>query len=127
MTGTIIDHDTGESRNGSDRVMLGLNYALMLLGNIIGLTSIIALIIAYVRKDESPEWIRSHYQFQIGTFWGALIGIIACTVMIITVILSPIGALGFVAIWLWVLIRNCVGLIRLLDGRGIGNARTLWV
>lgn len=127
MNGTIIDHEPSSSPHGGDRVMIGINYALMLLGNIIGVTSIIALIIAYARRDDSPGWIRSHYTFQIATFWGALIAIIACTVMIFTVILSPIGFLGYLAVWLWVLIRNCVGLIRLLDGRGIGDTRTMWV
>ncbi len=137
MSGSIIEHepssnnqstDGGGSQNqGADRVMIGINYGLMLLGNIIGVTSIIALIIAYARRDDAPSWIRSHYEFQIATFWGALIGIIISTVLIFTVILSLFGILGFVAIWLWVLLRNAVGLLRLLDGRGIGNTRTMWV
>ena len=47
--------------------------------------------------------------------------------MIFTFILMPIGFLGYAAIWLWMLIRNVVGFIRLLDGRGVGNASTMWV
>lgn len=54
-------------------------------------------------------------------------GLVICTVMIVTIILSPFGLLGYAAIWLWVLIRNIVGFIRLLDGRGVGNASTMWV
>jgi len=28
---------------------------------------------AYLNKDDAPEWLRTHYQFQIRTFWiGAL-------------------------------------------------------
>lgn len=99
----------------------------MLLGNIIGVSSIIAVIIGYARKDQAPNWLHSHYEFQIRTFWAALVGLVLSTVMIFTFILMPIGFLGYAAIWLWVLIRNVVGFIRLLDGRGVGNASTMWV
>lgn len=127
MSGMIIDHDENGPAQGSDRLMLGINYGLMLVGNIIGVTTLVALIIAYARREGSPGWIRSHYEFQIATFWGALIGIVICTVLVLTVVFSIFGVLGYVAIWLWVFIRNCVGLLRLLDGRGMGNPRTMWV
>jgi len=123
MSDTIID----QGQTGSDKLMSAINYVLMLVGNIIGVTSIIAVIIAYARKDTAPDWLKSHYDFQIATFWLALAGIVACALMIATFILSPIGALGFAAIWLWVLLRNAIGLLRLIDGRGIGNSQTLWV
>ena len=127
MSDTIIEPGSTKSADRDDKLMVALNYVLMLIGNIIGVTSIIGLIIAYARRESAPNWLFSHYDFQIRTFWIALIGIIACTVLIFTVILSPFGALGYAAIWLWVLIRNVIGLVRLIDGRGIAQPQTYWV
>ncbi|WP_300532708.1 hypothetical protein [Maricaulis sp.] len=127
MSDTIIEPGNGKTADRDDKLMIALNYVLMLIGNIIGVTSIIALIIAYARRENAPNWLFSHYDFQIRTFWIALIGIIACTVLIFTVILSPFGLLGYAAIWLWVLIRNAIGLVRLIDGRGIAQPQTYWV
>ncbi|WP_300556302.1 hypothetical protein [Maricaulis sp.] len=127
MSDTIIEPGHNASADRDDKLMVALNYVLMLISNIIGVTSIIALIIAYARRENAPNWLFSHYDFQIRTFWIALIGIIACTVLIFTVILSPFGLLGYVAIWLWVLIRNAIGLVRLIDGRGIAQPQTYWV
>jgi uncharacterized membrane protein len=127
MSDTIIEPGNNASADRDDKLMVALNYVLMLIGNIIGVTSIIALIIAYARRENAPNWLFSHYDFQIRTFWIALIGIIACTVLIFTVILSPFGLLGYAAIWLWVLIRNAIGLVRLIDGRGIAQPQTYWV
>jgi uncharacterized membrane protein len=127
MSDTIIEPGNNASADRDDKLMVALNYVLMLIGNIIGVTSIIALIIAYARRENAPNWLFSHYDFQIRTFWIALIGIIACTVLIFTVILSPFGLLGYAAIWIWVLIRNAIGLVRLIDGRGIAQPQTYWV
>ena len=127
MSDTIYEDPSNKAADRDDKLFAGLGYALMLLGNIIGVSSIIAVIIGYARRDQAPNWLHSHYEFQIRTFWAALVGLVICTVMIVTIILSPFSLLGYAAIWLWVLIRNIVGFIRLLDGRGVGNASTMWV
>jgi len=127
MSDTIYEAPSNKAADRDDKLFAGLGYVLMLLGNIIGVSSIIAVIIGYARKDQAPNWLHSHYEFQIRTFWAALVGLVLSTVMVFTFILMPIGFLGYAAIWLWVLIRNVVGFIRLLDGRGVGNASTMWV
>jgi uncharacterized membrane protein len=43
------------------------------------------------------------------------------------VILAPFGLIGLALIWLWILIRGVVGLVRLLDGRGHPDADAMFV
>src|ERR1043166_1401476 len=48
-------------------------YILYLLSLIVGVTGIIGVIIAHVNHADSPEWVKTHYRFQIRTFWIALV------------------------------------------------------
>jgi len=127
MSQTILEPETDRAADRDERLMAGLGYVLILLGNIIGVTTLIAVIIAYARKDRAPGWLYSHYVFQIRTFWAAIFGIIASTGLIMTLILSPFGFLGYGLVWLWILIRSVVGLIRLVDGRGNADPEGYWV
>lgn len=127
MSQTILEPETNQTAERDERLMAGLGYVLILLGNIIGVTTLIAVILAYARKDAAPGWLHSHYVFQIRTFWVAVIGILASSLLVATVILSPFGLLGFGLIWLWVLIRSVIGLIRLIDRRGNADPQGYWV
>lgn len=127
MTQTVFEPRSSRAADRDERLMAGLGYCLMLIGNIIGVTSIIAAIIAYARKDTAPAWLHSHYVYLIRTFWAALFGIIACTILVATVILSPFGLLGFSLVWLWVLVRSIIGLIRLINGDAQSDAVGYWV
>lgn len=127
MTQTIYEPTSTPAADRDDRLLAGLNYALLLVGNIIGVSSLVAVIIAYARRDSAPHWLQSHYTYQIKSFWAAIVGIVASTVMIFTVILSPFGVLGFALIWVWMLVRSAVGLYRLVDGRGNPDPHGMWV
>ncbi|WP_297735602.1 hypothetical protein [uncultured Maricaulis sp.] len=127
MSDTIFEPGSSRSADRDDKLFAGLNYVLFLIGNIIGISSLLAVIIAYARRDQAPHWLQSHYTFQIKSFWTAVVGILACTLMIMTVILLPFGFIGLALIWLWMLVRGVVGLIRLLDGRGHPDADAMWV
>lgn len=107
-----------------DKLFVGLGYVFMLLGNIIGVLLIIVVIIGYVCRDQVLNWLYFYYEFQICIFWVVLVFFI---VMIFIFILMFIGFLGYVVIWLWVLICNVVGFICLLDGCGVGNVFMMWV
>jgi uncharacterized membrane protein len=78
-------------------------YILYLVGLLVPLTPLVGVIIAYVNRGEAPEWARSHYRFQIRTFWiGALyslIGVLACFIIV------GFFWLCFVLVW-WVV--RCV-------------------
>jgi uncharacterized membrane protein len=85
-------------------------YILYLVSIIIGITAIAGLIMAYVNKDDAPGWLKSHYQFQIRTFWiGALY-------LFIGVLLSQF-IIGFFIILFWLLwlIVRCAKGIKYLD------------
>lgn len=52
-------------------------YILYLVGIVIGITGIIGLIMAYVNRADAPDWLKTHYQLQIRTFWiGSIFGLI---------------------------------------------------
>jgi uncharacterized membrane protein len=81
-------------------------YILYLVSIFIGITAIVGLIMAYVNKDDAPDWLKSHYQFQIRTFWiGALY-------LFIGVLLSQfIIGLFIILFWLlWLIVRCAKGI-----------------
>jgi uncharacterized membrane protein len=87
-----------------------LIYILYLVSILLGLTSIIGLIMAYINKDDAPEWLQSHYQFLIRTFWiGLLYGVISIILMAVA-----IGFILILAVLVWFIIR-CVKGMKLLD------------
>ncbi|WP_417226463.1 DUF4870 family protein [Amphritea sp.] len=61
-------------------------YILYLASLVFGITGLVGLIMAYVYKGDAPDWLKSHYQWQIRTFWIALlytvIGIITTSFLI---------------------------------------------
>lgn len=86
-------------------------YVLYLLGVVTGgVAMLIGVVMAYVYKDDAPEWLRTHYQLQIRTFWiGLLYSIIAGVLALLLV-----GFLLFLLIGLWVIVR-CVKGFRFVD------------
>jgi len=46
-----------------------LVYILYLVGLIIQVTHLIGVIVAYIYRNDGPDWVRTHYRFQIRTFW----------------------------------------------------------
>ena len=85
-------------------------YILYLVGIVIGITAIAGLIMAYVNRDGAPDWLKSHYQFQIRTFWiGALY-------LFIGVLLSQfIIGLFIILFWLLWLIVRCAKGVKYID------------
>src|SRR5215470_11347039 len=61
-------------------------YVLYCVGYFTCLSAIVGVIIAHLKVDDTDPVLRSHYQFQIRTFWIGLlylaIGIPLCIVMI---------------------------------------------
>ncbi|MGI8839877.1 MAG: DUF4870 family protein [Caulobacteraceae bacterium] len=72
--------------------------------------TIVGLVLAYVERDAAPEWLKSHYTFQIRTFWiGLLYFVVACVLVVVL-----IGIPLLVAVWVWFIVRCALGLSRLL-------------
>ncbi len=97
-------------------------YILYIVGAFIGLAGIVGVIIAYVNKDDAPEWLKTHYQFQIRTFWiGALYLIIGSLLSLIL-----IGWLVLLFWVIWLIVRSVKGL-KLLDAKQAHPNPTTWL
>ena len=87
-----------------------------------GITGIIGVVMAYINKDDAPEWLQTHYQFQIRTFWiGALFIFLGS---ILSVILIGWFLLLFWVVWL--IVRSVKGMKALDEEKAIDNP-TSWV
>nr|WP_232793309.1 hypothetical protein [Caulobacter hibisci] len=87
-----------------------------------GVSAIVGLILAYVSKAAAPEWLQSHYVFQIRTFWLSLLFSVIGGLTLI----FGIGALILVAVGIWVTVRSVVGLSWLLKGQPYPTPRN-WI
>jgi uncharacterized membrane protein len=99
-----------------------LVYILYLLGLVVGVTTIVGVIMAYVNRAEAPDWVQTHYRFQIRTFWiGLLYGLIGALTCIIVI---GFFWLGFVLIW-WI-VRCVKGMQAISRGLPYERAASWW-
>ncbi len=106
------------STEGTARII----YILYLVGLVIGITGIIGVVIAYVNRSDAPDWLKSHYQFQIRTFWiGGLF-------MLIGAILTFV-VIGWLVMLFWViwLIVRCIKGLKSLDQKEPHPNPTGWM
>ena len=97
-------------------------YLLYLVGIVIPILTLIGLIMAYINKEDSEEWLQSHYQYQIRTFWiGILFSLISG---LLTFIL--IGYFLLLVTALWFIIR-CVKGLKYLDNRQAHPNAVTWM
>jgi uncharacterized membrane protein len=97
-------------------------YILYLVGFLTGITALIGVIIAYLQRDRTDQISRSHFQFQITTFW---VGLLYLIVGAITAHFA-IGALIIVWWFVWTIIRCVKGLLALNEGRPIAQPNSWW-
>lgn len=111
--------DSAQNSQGTAKVV----YLLMLVNIIVQFLGIIGVIIAYVHKNDAPAWLRTHYQFQIRTFWIGLLLIVAGA------FLWTAGIGAFILLfWLVWLIVRCVKGIKYLDqNQPHPNPTTWWL
>ncbi|HZJ95218.1 MAG TPA: hypothetical protein VFD11_06620 [Thiopseudomonas sp.] len=81
-------------------------YILYLVGIVFGITGIVGVVMAYINKGDAPDWLKTHYQFQIRTFWiGGLymfIGVLLALVLI--------GYLVLLFWVVWLIVRSVKGM-----------------
>src|SRR5262249_50068248 len=114
---TVTGNDPGE---GSTAQII---YILYLVSLAVGVTALVGLIMAYVNRIDAPEWLQTHYRFQIRTFWiGLLYGLLSLLATIFV-----IGLLGFLFLLIWWIVRCAKGLKLLSRGAAYDNPATwLW-
>ena len=92
-------------------------YILYLVGFFTMITALVGVIIAYVQIDKADDMLRTHYRFQIRTFWIGLLYVVIGA-------LSAIVVVGiFILLWwfVWTLVRCVKGLLALNEHRPIQN------
>jgi uncharacterized membrane protein len=85
-----------------------------------GWPSIIAVIIAYVKRGEaSGTWLESHFGWQIRTFWYALLWAVIVAIVSALLAIVVIGfatwVIGLLALGVWAIYRIARGWMRLAD------------
>lgn len=99
-----------------------LVYILYLINTVVPFLGIIGVIIAYGAVKTAPPGPRSHFIFQIRTFWlNLLYGL-----MVILLCFVIIGFLLIPVLYIWYLARVIAGLLRAVENRPIDNPRS-WV
>ena len=83
-----------------------------------GLPSIVAVILNYARRaDVRGTWLQSHFDWQIRTFWFALLWVVVTLLVGAPLTLILIGiylvVLGFMIVGVWVAYRVTRGWLRL--------------
>lgn len=89
-------------------------YALQAGSFLLGVTSIAAIIVNYLKQEEvQGTWLASHFRWQIRTFWfGLLWGAVGA--------LTALIGIGFVILGfdlVWVIYRIVKGWLRLSEGK----------
>ena len=89
-------------------------YALNALSLFVGISSIVAIIMNYVKlSDTRGTWLESHFRWQIRTFWyGILWAVVSFVLMFVMV-----GYVLLVAVGIWYIYRIVKGWLRLADNK----------
>jgi uncharacterized membrane protein len=99
--------------SGSDKSnLVNIVYILYLASLIFGVTGLIGVVIAYVNRRDEPEWLWSHYDFLIRTFW---IGLLYVTISALLTLIV-IGYLLIPLWYIWFIVRCVRGMKCLARG-----------
>ena len=110
-------NDTTKNNSSS---IAKVNYILQIISTIIGVTGIIAVVIAYINKEDSEDWLQTHYRFQIRTFW---IGVLYITLGLF-LLQVVIGVFILIFTFFWLVIRCAKGLKQLEKSEPVKNVES---
>jgi uncharacterized membrane protein len=100
-----------------DRGLAVVVYVLYLVSYFTGITAIIGVIIAYLQARSANSAIKSHYTFQIRTFWIGLLYLLVGALLLH----FAIGALILLWWFVWSLVRSVKGLLALNRNEAIAD------
>ena len=98
-----------------------LIYALYVISVVsVGTTAIIGVVLAYMARDEAPNWLASHYRFQIRTFWLLLLFSFIGSVLTLVFV----GYVVLIATAVWLIVRCLKGWHHLERREPVDNLET---
>ncbi len=102
-------------------IVTGIIGSATIVGSFLGsLPSILAVILNYARRSETRgTWLESHFNWQIRTFWFALLWVLIAVLLALTLIGLPLTIFILVGLTLWVIYRIGRGWLALNDQRTI--------
>lgn len=104
--------------NAEEKQLATIVYVLQAVAVFIGLTSIVGVIMNYVKRgDLQNEVVRSHFNYQIRTFWWTLVWSILSAIF--TAVTFGFGAISFLVVLVWYIYRVVKGWIRLNDAKSV--------
>jgi uncharacterized membrane protein len=118
----------GVTPSGEDLTLVLVVHGLFI-GSLLGFApaAIVGLIMALVAKEAAGPIARSHYRFQIRTFWIGLLAWALATVamfwgavfsvVLIGIPLLIVSGIAVAVVWLWALVRSILGLAWGVQGR----------
>ena len=111
-----------ERYNPADADTANVVYILYLVSLLIGVTNVVGLIMAYVNRRDAPEWVQTHYRFQIRTFW---IGLLYVFIGLLTFIIV-IGIFWLMFVFVWWIVRCVKGMQAISRGEPYDRPATWW-
>ncbi|WP_339803000.1 hypothetical protein [uncultured Marinobacter sp.] len=100
----------------SEKGKVTLVYALQAIGFVVGLTFIAGVIVNYIQRNElQGDLAKSHFRWQIRTFWFSLLWVIIGSLLAIVFV----GYIVIVANLIWTLYRVIKGWIRLNNNQAM--------
>ena len=106
-----------KSSGGTDlRQYTMIIYILYMVAILVGVTSIVGVIMAYVKRDDfAGTDYEDHITYLIRTFWISLIGYLIGAVLSIV----GIGIIIIIAVGIWYIYRSIAGFIKFNDNKPI--------
>ena len=112
---TPANGKTPEELAGLKNIVLVV-YALQALSFLWGVTAIIGIVIDYVKREDAVGTIyESHFDWQIRSFWWALLWLVVGMVLIFV----GIGFIVLFAAWVWMIYRVVKGWLKLNESKPV--------
>lgn len=120
MKGNIMNESNVIEENNENSSSAKIVYILYLVSILFGVTGIAGLVVAYIEKDKAPEWLKTHYQYQIRTFWIGLLYFFIGFLLLIVII----GWFILIFNVVWLIVRMVKGLQALENKKEVENPTT---
>jgi uncharacterized membrane protein len=110
----------GTTQKSTSEVQSKVIYILYLIGIVVPLTSLVGVVMAYINRNNAPHWLKTHYTFQIRTFW---IGLLYSVISYITTVVI-VGFILLLGLFIWLIVRCVKGMQYLERQEAVPNPET---